>query len=207
MKKVIIIVIVILVLAAGGFIFYKVQTNNKQENNESQKALEQNSVNKTENTIDNTVENIIENEVENITKTEKEEIAQPSSKPEAKETSNSEPVNEDPFLRDFDSYNPGSSEVKITEAKAKEIAQIGFEESKKRIAGEGADDVASQTIVIDEISPNNYFTRKDREYDKVYSNIKRKAYIVTRTNDMGNGIKIYVDATTGLIIGGKAFGD
>ena len=26
-------------------------------------------------------------------------------------------------------------------------------------------------------------------------------------NDMGNGISIYVDVTTGLIIGGEAFGD
>ena len=84
---------------------------------------------------------------------------------------------------------------------------IGFEESKKRIASEGADDVDSQRIKIEEVSPNNYFTRKDREYDKTYSNITRKAYIVTRENDMGNGISIYVDATTGLIIGGRAFGD
>ena len=65
----------------------------------------------------------------------------------------------------------------------------------------------SQRIKIEEVSPNNYFTRKDREYDKTYSNITRKAYIVTRENDMGNGISIYVDATTGLIIGGRAFGD
>ena len=41
----------------------------------------------------------------------------------------------------------------------------------------------------------------------VYKDIKRNAYVVKRENDMGNGIKIYVDATTGLIIGGDAFGD
>ena len=41
----------------------------------------------------------------------------------------------------------------------------------------------------------------------MYKNIIRKCYIVRRENEMGNGIKIYVDVTTGLIIGGAAFGD
>ena len=37
--------------------------------------------------------------------------------------------------------------------------------------------------------------------------LKTHGYKVTRTNDMGNGIYIYIDKTTGLIIGGGAFGD
>ena len=40
-----------------------------------------------------------------------------------------------------------------------------------------------------------------------YTNIKRKAYVVTKENNMGNGVMVYVDVTTGLIIGGAAFGD
>ena len=43
--------------------------------------------------------------------------------------------------------------------------------------------------------------------DKIYKEISRKCYIIQRENDMGNGISIYVDVTTGLIIGGEAFGD
>jgi hypothetical protein len=45
------------------------------------------------------------------------------------------------------------------------------------------------------------------ERDKTYDTIQRPCYIFTRTNDMGCGVRIYVDAVTGLIIGGDAFGD
>ena len=34
-----------------------------------------------------------------------------------------------------------------------------------------------------------------------------KAYVVTRENEMGCGIKIYIDPTTALIVGGDAYGD
>ena len=34
-----------------------------------------------------------------------------------------------------------------------------------------------------------------------------EAFVVTRENEMGNGIKIYIDPTTGLIVGGEAYGD
>ena len=87
------------------------------------------------------------------------------------------------------------------------MAQKGFEESKKRIAGEGADDKDSETVKIEQINANNYFTRLSDQSDKIYKEISRKCYIIQRENDMGNGISIYVDATTGLIIGGEAFGD
>ena len=111
------------------------------------------------------------------------------------------------FLTDFENYKPDSDEIKITETKAKEIAQNGFEESKKRIAGEGADDIDSETIKIEEVIANNYFTRLSNEADKIYKDISRKCYIIQRENEMGNGISIYVDVNTGLIIGGRAFGD
>ena len=38
-------------------------------------------------------------------------------------------------------------------------------------------------------------------------NKKRNCYVITRENDIGNGISILVDVTTGIIIGGYAFGD
>ena len=42
-----------------------------------------------------------------------------------------------------------------------------------------------------------------------YSPEKQRAisYVITKENSMGNGVSIYVDTDTGLIIGGEAFGD
>ena len=111
------------------------------------------------------------------------------------------------FLVDFENYNPENNDVKISESKAKEIAQNGFEESKKRIAGEGADDKDSETVKIEQINANNYFTKLSDQSYKLYKEISRKCYVIQRTNDMGNGISVYVDVTTGLIIGGQAYGD
>ena len=54
---------------------------------------------------------------------------------------------------------------------------------------------------------NNFFTADHNLISKIYSNIKRKCYVFTRENDMGCGAKVYVDVTTGLIIGGQCFGD
>lgn len=118
-----------------------------------------------------------------------------------------ENLDESIYLTDFENYNINSNEVKISEEKAKEIAEIGFQESAARIAGEGVRDTEKEYIEIREVSPNNYFTCKYSEATKVYTNIKRKAYVVTKENNMGNGVMIYVDVTTGLIIGGSAFGD
>ena len=111
------------------------------------------------------------------------------------------------FLVDVDNYNPESNEIKISEEKAKEIAQKGFEESARRIAGEGANNKESERVQIREESPNNYFTRYIYDGDKIYTNKKRNCYVITRENEMGNGISILVDVTTGIIIGGDAFGD
>lgn len=111
------------------------------------------------------------------------------------------------FLTDFENYTPNNNDIKITEKKAKEIAQNGFEESKSRIAGEGTDDIASETIKIEEVIANNYFTRYYYQGNENYDNIKRNCYAIQRENDMGCGVTVYIDVTTGLIIAGRAFGD
>lgn len=111
------------------------------------------------------------------------------------------------FLTDFDNYNPDSNEIKITEKEAKKIAQKGFDESKSRIAAEGVDNIESETIEIIETVANNYFTRYYHQYDEKYDNIKRKCYAIQRENEMRCGVTIYVDVTTGIIIGGATFGD
>ena len=116
-------------------------------------------------------------------------------------------LDKDVFVVDFDNYKPKSNETKITKEEASKIAQKGFDESKKRIVGEGADDVLSEKITLEEVPANNYFTRVYVEGDKIYTDLKRNAYVVKRENEIGNGLKVYVDATTGLIIGGQAFGD
>ena len=233
-KKRIISVIVFFVLIAIVLIFsainYKRGKNNENINNaKTTSVVEENSVaNNTENNVttqeseelNNTTNTIQEN---STAQSQTQENQTPQTKPQTQSQTNSSqqqkkeetkptvpnPYNLDTsvFVLDIPNYNPTSSEVKISESKARSIAQKGFEESKKRIAGEGADDKASETVKIETISPNNYFTRQGREHDKIYTNKKRKCYIITRENDMGNGIKIYVDVTTGLIIGGSAFGD
>ena len=52
------------------------------------------------------------------------------------------------------------------------------------------------------------FLRSD--YDTIepekFPIIKRKAYIIKRGNTVEGGVSIYVDANTGLIIGGQEFG-
>ena len=118
-----------------------------------------------------------------------------------------EKLDEKVFVLDIKNYDPDYDKIQISENKAKEIAQIGFTESASRIAGEGTENKNSETIKTEEVYPNNYFTRKSREADYTNFAVKRTAYVITRTNDMGNGVSIFVDATTGLIIGGKAFGD
>ena len=115
--------------------------------------------------------------------------------------------NTDYFLRDQENYFPESNEVRISEARAREIAEIGFQESARRIAGEGVENKEFERVELEDKLPNNYFTRQNFESDKIYKTSVRKSYVVTRENDMGCGVSIYVDATTGLIIGGSAFGD
>ena len=83
----------------------------------------------------------------------------------------------------------------------------GFNEAGARISSEGVDDTAEEFFKIENVAPNNFFTAKYRESRKDYTDIVRKSYIITKVNELGNGVSVYVDVTTGLIIGGEAFGD
>ena len=181
----------------------KIDEKTNKTNIETKENIVENNTTNTNNNEEknNTINNVENNDTEVIKKQKEEKTESKTNVP------NYYNLDESVFLLDFDNYNPGNNETKISEVKAKQIAQKGFDESKKRIAGEGADDTASEKVKVDQISPNNYFTRYGREYDKTYTNIKRKCYIISRENDMGNGIRIYVDASTGLIIGGTAYGD
>lgn len=109
------------------------------------------------------------------------------------------------FLQDFENYAPVNNEVKITETQAKEIAEKGFEETIYS-NGMRVNNAISETIKVEKVCANNYFTRRYDEPDEVYTKIKRKCYIVQREDVMKCGVAIYVDVTTGLIIGGYAFG-
>lgn len=93
----------------------------------------------------------------------------------------------------------------ITKEEADEIAEKGFKEAE-RIVGQYSKD--TQDVKIQEVYANNFFTRKDNETDRVYNNQPMvKCYVYTRTDDMLNGVSIYIDMNTGKIIGGRAFGD
>ena len=114
-------------------------------------------------------------------------------------------LNPDIFVIDFDDFynryqNATSS---ITKNQAEEIAEKGFEEAK-RVVGEYNKD--TQKCEEIEVNPNNFFTRKYNEGDKVES-YKVKVYAFSREDDMGNGVKIYVDKKLGKIVGATAFGD
>ena len=114
------------------------------------------------------------------------------------------------FVTNPKEYNPDySNKTKMnkSDSRIKTIAEIGFKESASRIASEGTENKESETITEETLSPNNYFTRKYTEYDKVYTDIKVDCFVVTRTNEMGCGVSIYIDAINGMIIGAKAFGD
>lgn len=111
------------------------------------------------------------------------------------------------FLTDFSNYKPDSNEIVISKEKAKDIADVGFAESASRIAAEGIKDTVAEGFEIQEVYPNNYFTRKYEEGDQIYNTAKRKVYVFSKYNDMGHGVSIYVDVTTGLIIGARAFSD
>ncbi len=108
------------------------------------------------------------------------------------------------FLKDFQQYRPESTEIKVTQEEAEEIANIGFVEAGT--IGETGDE-ENQTFTIEEVYANNFFTMDYNCINEVYQNILRKCYVFSRENALGNGSKIYIDVTTGLIIGGECFGD
>ena len=153
-------------------------------------------------------ENITSNIVEN-TQTTVENVNAPMTTQDFIDEYDKAIENLDPayFVTDFESYKPNTKSKNLSNKQISEIAQVGFDESAKRIAGEGASNKETEKIELEEIIPNNYFTRRYRESDTIYQELKMKAYVVTRENEMGCGIKIYIDPTTGLIVGGGAYGD
>ena len=200
--KVIILIAIMLDLIVFGSLIYSNRNLKKELNTLSKEIL------KLENRLENQGSQLYEVDTKiSNTIAEKEKV---EKQQEYKNNPNNIAVknlDKNIFLTDFENYKPENNDVKISESKAKEIAKNGFEESKKRIAGEGADDKDSETVKIEQINANNYFTRLSGQSDKIYKEISRRCYIIQRENDMGNGISIYVDVTTGLIIGGDAFGD
>lgn len=109
------------------------------------------------------------------------------------------------FVKDFDDfYNKyQNSKDEISQEYAEEIAEIGFEEAE-RIVGEYSKE--TQTCIEREVTPNNFFTRKYSQGDKT-EQYTVKGYVISRQDEMGNGVQIYVDKRLGKIVGASAFGD
>ncbi len=218
-KFYIIISIIIFILAILSILFFEKLSDQNQKLKDEVKALKSDNIKKEESisALNNELANLKEETEEDNESTEKEkgedsnvQDDEDNLSPKLKSDLYYDDVknlDEKVFLKDFESYKPESNKVKIAEKEAKKIAEKGFEESKRRIAGEGVDNKESEWVQIEEVYANNYFTRLHEEGDKVYQNIKRKCYVFRRENDMGCGVSIYVDVTTGLIIGGNAFGD
>ena len=99
------------------------------------------------------------------------------------------------FVKDFDSFYQEyqSATGEITQEQAEEIAEIGFEEAE-RIVGDY--DKETQECIELEITPNNFFTRKYNEGDKTAS-YTVEGYAISRQDEMGNGVQIYVDKRLG----------
>lgn len=116
-----------------------------------------------------------------------------------------ENLNTSIFETDFTKFytNYKSSSSKISKSEAKKIAEIGFDEAS-RIVGDYPK--SSETCTLEDVHPNNFFTRKYYEYD--FSDPTTvSAYCFSREDELGNGVTIYVDSKLGKIIGGNAFGD
>ncbi len=108
------------------------------------------------------------------------------------------------FLKEFENYKPESNEIKISQKEAEKIAEIGFEEADT--IGESGDK-ESQIMRIEERNANNFFIMDFGCKERIYNDIVRKCYVFIRENSLGNGAMVFVDVTTGLIIGGECFGD
>ena len=109
------------------------------------------------------------------------------------------------FVKDFDSfyqeYQNGTGE--ISQERAEEIVEVGFEEAERVV---GNYDKETQECTEIEVRPNNFFTRKYSEGDKM-EQYTVQVYAFSRQDDMGNGVQIYVDKRLGKIVGARAFGD
>lgn len=109
------------------------------------------------------------------------------------------------FVNDFDGFYQEYQNAtgEISQDRAEEIAEVGFEEAE-RVVGEYPKD--TQTCREIEVRPNNFFTRKYTEGDQM-AQYTVQVYAVSRQDEMGNGVQIYVDKKLGRIVGASAFGD
>lgn len=114
-------------------------------------------------------------------------------------------LDENLFVKDFDQfYNDYTNSAStLTEEQAQTVVTTAFDEAS-RIAGKYNE--SSQTCELKSVHPNNFFTRKTNESDNVAS-YEVTAYCFRRTDEIGNGVEIYIDNKLGKIIGGRAFGD
>lgn len=110
-------------------------------------------------------------------------------------------LDSDIFMKDFNKFisEYTNANTSISKSEAESIVDIGFEQT-------GYTDKNTQTVEEQAVKPTNLFIRKANEYDMVYQ-LEVEAYVFTRTDDMGNGVEIYVDKRLGKIIGGRYFGD
>lgn len=131
---------------------------------------------------------------------EKENLEQLKNKFNERVASRSDKI----FLKNFDNYKPENNEVKISQNEAEKIAEIGFAEADT-IGTSG--EKSSQVVRIEEKIANNFFTMDYGCKQEIYKNIVRKCYVFIREDSLGNGSMVFVDVTTGLIIGGECFGD
>lgn len=116
-----------------------------------------------------------------------------------------ENIDTETFVTNFDEfYNKYQASTNtITQEKAEEIAEKGFKEAERVV---GSYDKTTQMCEEMEVNPNNFFTRKTDERDET-AQYKVDVYSFLREDDMGNGVRIYVDKRLGKIIGASAFGD
>lgn len=114
-------------------------------------------------------------------------------------------LDENLFVKDFDQfYNDYTNSAStLTEEQAQTVVTTACDEAS-RIAGKYNE--SSQTCELKSVHPNNFFTRKTNESDNVAS-YEVTAYCFRRTDEIGNGVEIYIDNKLGKIIGGRAFGD
>ena len=116
-----------------------------------------------------------------------------------------ENIDRETFVTNFNEfYNQYQASTNtITQEKAEEIAEKGFKEAERVV---GSYDKSTQMCEEMEANPNNFFTRKTDERDET-AQYKVDVYSFLREDDMGNGVRIYVDKRLGKIIGASAFGD
>ena len=116
-----------------------------------------------------------------------------------------ENIDTETFVTNFDEfYNQYQASTNtITQEKAEEIAEKGFKEAERVV---GSYDKSTQMCEEMEVNPNSFFIRKTDERDET-AQYKVDVYSFLREDDMGNGVRIYVDKRLGKIIGASAFGD